>query len=173
MSIVDSIREIAGARDTMRMFDAEVLSVDNSARTCLVVLLSGGVSNEITARLMANVDDGAFLIPAVGSQVIVTMSDYVKPFVSMFSELESIVWLGGEYEGVPIVTHPTSGTSGLLTRLNRIEDKVNAFISSYNSHAHAVAVTGTSGTASPTPQQVTGALTPTQQADIQHPNITH
>jgi hypothetical protein len=48
-------------------------------------------SNEIEVRLMASVDDGSYLIPKVDSTVIVSYSDFVLPYVSMFSEIEKII----------------------------------------------------------------------------------
>lgn len=166
------IQELAnpGKRDSALLFDAEVKSVDLSTRTCIVYMLGSNASNEIAVRLMASVDDGSFMVPKVGSTVVVSMGNYVEPFVSMFSEIESIVWLGGEYDGVPIVTHPTDGNKGLWKKINDIETLLNHLINNYNAHIHPLS----SGTCSPTTLPEPSKIIPlTSEADISHPKITH
>ena len=177
-STKNMIRTLLGISDEVSVIDAEVVSVDLSRRVCKVTAVSGKSANEITARLMASVDDGCLMIPKVGSNVIVSFSDSVQPFVSMFSEIEKIVWLGGEYDGVPIVKHPTNSNKGLLKKINNIEDKLNTLISNFNSHTHIYiagaapyALPGTSS--APTTSTVSPPLTTTTQADIEHPNIKH
>ena len=122
--VAELLRNITGVhlQDNLKMFDAKVLSVDSDLRTCEVILLSGKSSNTITCRLMASVNDGCLMIPEVRSTVIVTMSDYVQPYVSQYSGIQNIVWLGGEYDGVPIVSHPTDNTKGLLVKINNLEN---------------------------------------------------
>lgn len=173
-NIADMIHKIANptTTDKVRMFDANVESVDMDARTCEVTMLGGESSNVITARLMASVNDGAIYKPTVNSTVIITMSDYVQPYVSCYSGIDEIIWLGGEYEGVPIVKHPTDATKGLLVKIKAIEDKLNTLLSNYNTHVHTGVTTG-GGSSGTTTSVVSGSLTPTVQADIQHPNITH
>ena len=136
--VAELLRNITGVhlQDNMKMFDAEVLSVDSDLRTCEVILLSGKSSNTITCRLMASVNDGCLMIPEVRSTVIITMSDYVQPYISQYSGIQNIVWLGGEYDGVPIVSHPTDNTKGLLVKINNLEDKLNTLLTNYNSHTH-------------------------------------
>lgn len=172
--IVEHIREIAGTnlKAQTSIFDAKVISVSATARTCVVERLGGQASSRLTARLMASVDDGCLMIPAVDSTVIVCMSDYVEPYVTMFSEVDSIVWLGGEYDGVPIVTHPTNANKGLLKRLNNVENAVRSLINNYNSHVHTGVTTG-AGSSAITPQIESTVLINTAQSDIEHPNITH
>jgi hypothetical protein len=176
--IKKAIQILAGQNGTVRIFDAEVKTVNQSDRTCEVIMIGGKSSNTITVRLMASVDDGAYFIPKVGTTVIVTMSDHVEPYVSMYSEVENIIWLGGEYEGVPIVKHPTNTNLGLLKKLNNIENKLNSLISSYNAHTHiyiaGVAPYAAPGTSSAvTTSTVSPPLTTTTQSDIEHPNIKH
>jgi hypothetical protein len=132
-------------------------------------MIGGQSANTITARIMASVDDGAMMIPAVDSTVIVCMSDYVEPYISQYSEVESIVWLGGEYDGVPIVTHPTNPNKGILKRLNNIENALKNHLLLYNAHIHPTP----SGPSSAPSTLDTTVITNTAQADIEHPNITH
>lgn len=173
MSIAAAIQQLSGSTaDRVFVFDAEVVSVDQNKRTCKVVKVGGQSSNELTARLMTSVDDGCLMLPKVGSTVIIHMSDRCQPYVAMFSEVEEIVWLGGEYDGVPIVKHPTNVNKGLLKKINNLENKVNDLINAYNAHVHPGVTSGPSSTAV-TASLVAGTLTTTQQSDIEHPKITH
>jgi hypothetical protein len=174
--IKDLIQQLAGTylQDKVHLFDAEIISVDETARTCVVQMIGGESSNEIIVRLMASVDDGSFIIPKVGSTVVVSMSDHLKPFVSMFSEVEKIIWLGGEYEGVPIVKHPSNSNKGILKKINNLENLVNDLISKYNAHTHTSACTAGGSTTVPTTSIETQTIAPiTAQSDIEHPLIKH
>lgn len=168
--IKTAIRELAGLNQTsnVRTFDAEVTSsVNETNRTCDVVMLGGKSSNTLTVRLMASVDDGALFYPVVGSTVIVTMSDFVEPYISMYSEIEKIVWLGGDNGGVPLAKE-------LTTKIKALEDLLNDLISKYNTHTHVLTLSSGTGTAAPTVTTETQTITPgIQQSDIEHKYITH
>ena len=75
---------------------------------------------------MAAVDDGAYMIPATGSTVVVALGETVQPLVLMYSEVEEIEWIGGSmaafYRG-----HPTNSNKGLLKKINNLESKYNDF----------------------------------------------
>jgi hypothetical protein len=165
-----AIREIVGMNQSspIRTFDAEVTSaVNDDTRTCDVVMIGGKSSNTLTVRVMASVDDGALFYPVVGSTVIVTMSDFVEPYISMYSEIEKIVWLGGENGGVPLAKE-------LTTKIKALEDLLNDLITKYNSHVHVTTCSAGSGTATATTSLETQSITQgIQQSDIEHPNITH
>jgi hypothetical protein len=174
-NIQTSIRKLAGVdlADSVKMFDAKVITVNENERTVDVEMVGGKSSNRITARLMASLDDGCYVIPKEQSTVIVAMSTHVAPYVAMFSEVEKITWLGGYFDGVPIVTHPTDTNKGVLKRLNNIENKLTSLQGKFNSHVHTTTCGAGPGTASTTPQQEIGNLTPTTNLDIEHPNIKH
>ena len=166
------IKTLLGITDTISVFDAKVLSVDSAKRECTVSAVTGKSANEIKVRLMATVDDGSLLLPKVGSNIIVSFSDHVHPFVSMFSEVESIVWLGGEYEGVPIVKHPTNSNKGLLKKINNLENQINDILQVLKTTTIPLAPSGTYAFASLYASIL--PLTPiTSQTDIEHPNIKH
>lgn len=169
------IQIIAGTHRIANCYltDAIVKSVNVSTRTCVVETLGGKVSSSLTVRLMASVDDGCLILPSVDSTIVVLFSEQVAPIALMYSEVDRITWLGGEYDGVPIVSHPTDVNKGVLKRLNNIEDLLNDLISKYNTHTHILTLTVGTGTAAPTLTRETSVLTPTQQSDIEHPNIKH
>jgi hypothetical protein len=173
-SVKNMIRTLVGMHDIVSVFDAKVNSVDETARMCEVTIVTGKSSNILPVRLMASVDDGCLLIPKVDSTVVVTMSEYVEPYISMYSEIERIVWLGGEYDGVPIVTHPTDNTKGLLSKINGLENLLNDLILKFNAHTHVLTLSAGTGTAAPTTTQEIQSIHPiTTQIDIEHPNIIH
>ena len=168
------LKTLLGQADNVAIYDAEVVSVDRGARTCKVKLVSGKSANEIEVRLMASVDDGAYMLPATGSTVVVALGETVQPLILMYSEVDEIEWLGGEYDGVPIVKHPTNANKGLLKKINQLEDLINDLIIKYNAHTHILTLSTGTGTAAPTTSLETSSIAPTtQQADIEHPKIKH
>lgn len=174
--IHNAIRILSGmsSYDRVYMFDAIVNgSVDEEKRTVNVIMIGGNSSNDLDVRLMSSVDDGALIYPKDGSTVTVVMSEKTDPFIVGFSEIEKIVWLGGDYESVPIVKHPTDNNKGVTARLNKIEDALKNLINKFNSHTHTTTCAAGPGSATPTPTQDTDIIVNTSNADISHPNITH
>ena len=86
--------------------------------------------------------------------------------------MDSIVWLGGEYDGVPIVKHPSDANKGLLKKLNNLEDKIRDLQTVFSTWIPVA----NDGGAELKLQAATWYGTPitlTVQSDIEHPNITH
>jgi len=165
--IKDAINILTGNNlsDRLYFIDAEVKTVDEQARTCVVIALSGKVGNEFTARLMASVDDGILAVPVVGSTVVISGSDFTIPAVIQYSEIEKIVFRGGDLGGMVKVIE-------LTEKLNNLEELLNDLITKYNTHTHAGVTSGSSSTAVTTAIE-TGTITPTQRADIENDKITH
>ena len=159
-------------KDQVSLFDAEVMSVNNDDRTCIVTAVGSSSANELRVRLMASVDDGIYATPKIGSTVVVLTSLYVTPLVVMYSEVEEIILLGGEYEGAPIATHPTDGNKGILARLTKIETAFNQLNAEFKIHTHPYTDNGTPLTTLVTTSASTNNLTNTVQDDIVHPKIT-
>jgi hypothetical protein len=103
------------------------------------------------------------------------MSDYVQPYVSMYSEIESIIWLGGAFQGVPVAVYENDESKGLLKKINQIEELLNDLIANYNGHTHKyLAGPGPTIDTTVTLSLETSNITPTTVLeDIIHPNITH
>lgn len=184
--------------DTVRILLATVDSVDEAKRTCTVTTVSGQGSFTIeNVQLMPSVDDGLFLIPQIGTTVIVVYSVYNQPFIALFSGLEKIVITAGENNAAISVTGDgllleigettvqiaddeikfNDGALGglvkvaeLTTKLNNLENKVNTLITTFNTHVHTGVTTGP-GSSATTPTTVNGTLTPTQQQDIENKKI--
>lgn len=163
-SINLAIKKLAGtfSQQAVTFTTGEVDSVNVATRTC-VVLVDNGV--ELTCKLMAQVGDGVLLIPSVGSTVLVAYSTYNNAYVVCYSDLDTIWLKGDEYGGLVRVAE-------LTTKLNNLENKVNALLASYNTHVHTGVTTGP-GSSGPTPSQVSGTLTPTTATEISNPNVKH
>lgn len=162
----DAILTLVDPLSTAYLMDMEVVSVDENTRTAQCMSINTDAEITITVRLMPTVDDGIFVVPTVGSTVTVSTDTNCEPIVVGFTETDKIVLRGGEFDGLVKVAE-------LTTKLNNAENKINAIINAYNAHTHILTLTMGTGTAAPTVTQVTGTLTPTQQADIENPLITH
>lgn len=165
-AIQEAIQQLSGTHlaDRLYFLDCEVKSVDEAGRACTVIALSGKVGSEFTARLMASVDDGILAVPSVGSTVIVSSSDFTTGCIVQYSEIEKIVFRGGDLGGLVKVI-------SLTTKLNNLENKLNSLILKYNTHTHNVTAVGSP--TGPGLQPETGTLTPTQRTEIENKNITH
>jgi hypothetical protein len=162
MLLRDAIQQLAGTHliDQVSVSMAEVTAVDEDARTCSCSLIGGVSTNETPiVALMAEVDDGMLLIPAVGSTVILIWSKRMLPFVVMCSELETvyitasnkIILNEGEYGGLVKV-------ADLVDRLNNLESKWNELNTKVN-------------TLAPTPVIV--PIIPTTRGQIENTNVIH
>ncbi len=91
-TIIEAIYKMSGLYkvDQVSYVNAIVESVDISARTCQCTILSGHTENVVNAKLMAAVDDGLLIEPAVGSTVKLIFSVNVEPFVCQYSEIANI-----------------------------------------------------------------------------------
>jgi hypothetical protein len=164
--IREAIQHLADTHMTDRLYlvDATVDTVDIDARTCGCTGLSGLVGGSIDdARLMATIDDGFLIVPAIGSTVTIIMSLFTGPVVVSYSEVEKIIWRGGDLGGLTI-------TKQLVEKLNNLENLVNDLIAKYNLHTHNVTATGAPTGPSLTPE--TQTLTPTVVADLENTAIT-
>lgn len=165
-AIQDAIQILSGTHmaDKIHVLDAVVISVDATARTCIVRATGGKSGNVLPARLMSSTDDGILILPTVGSTVTIIMSDFTSPYVSLYSGIDKIILRGGDLDGLVKVID-------LTTKLNNLENKLNQLLTKYNSHTHNVISTG--APSGPCLQPESGQLTPTVQADIENTNITH
>lgn len=173
MQLAEAIQQLAGTKflNVTTIVAATVASVNVADAACQCRTISGKTTAElITVSLMAESDDGLLLVPAVGSTVLVAYNKELLPFIIMYSELdEAYFWVNnvltlkdGQHGGLVMVTP-------LTQKLNALENKVNQLLTAYNAHTHAESgsTTGPPGTLVP------GTLTPTQQTDIENPNVTH
>lgn len=199
--IIEAIQKMTGTqlRDNVNLLAATVDSVDEAKRTCVVTTISsqGQITIE-NVQLMASVDDGILLIPAIDSTVFVAYSTFNQPFIALFSGIDKVLLTAGENnasiqmdaDGLLLEIADTKvliedgqitlndGALGglvkvidLVNRMNLIENKVNDLITKFNSHTHILTLTMGTGTAAATANPVSGTLTPTDRQDIENDKI--
>jgi hypothetical protein len=179
-AIIEAIQKISGTQlnDKVRLYAASVVSVDEPTRTCVVTTISSQGSMTIeNVQLMASLDDGILLLPAVDSTVIVSYSTYNQPFISLFSELQKVLLIVGSSilsikDGIIQFNDGSNGglveVIKLTTKLNNLENLVNDLVSKYNTHTHILTLTSGTGTAAPTAAPESTVITPTQRSDIEN-----
>ena len=182
--IIEAIQKITGTQlnDPVGLVPCTVNSVDLAARTCDCTAIGGETANDIPdVELMAEVDDGFLLVPAVGSTVIVTYSKANVPFVSLFSAIDQVVIITGNSQVIIQngLIQLNDGSYGglvqvinLVQKLNNLENLVNDLVAKFNMHVHPGVQSG-AGSTGPTVSLETGTLTPTEQADIENTEVTH
>jgi len=106
---------------------------------------------------------GFVIIPKVGSFVIVSrLSNSDSLFVSMVSEVDSVVIMGGENGGLIKI-------GALESKLNQLISEVNALKSDYTSHTHPTP----SGASSAPTVPFTGTFSQFDKSDFENPKVTH
>jgi len=179
-----AIQQITGTvnNDNATYVLCKVDSVDTAKRTCDVTVLSDFATSVPDVQIMAGVEDGMLLVPSVGSQVVVCIADSRTPYVSMYSQLDKVMFVVGEM-GITITTDGIQINDGslgglikiedLVTKLNNLENIVNDLITKYNAHTHPYVNVAAPATTSPTTSLETDTLTPTQKADLENAAVTH
>lgn len=199
--IRETIQTLGGSKDQSRakISLATVNAVDIAKRTCTVTTIGdrGNVQFD-NVQLMASVDDGLLLVPAIDSTVIVSYTTFNQPYVSLFSGIDKVILVAGENNasievdktGLTLEINNTKlviadgqttfndGSLGglvkviqLTQKLNNLENLVNDLITKYNSHTHILTLSTGTGTAAPTTTTETQTLTPTQREDIENTAI--
>jgi hypothetical protein len=183
--IIESIRHIAGTHNEDKVFliAATVDSVNEAARTCDVTTLSSKEEISIPGvRLMPTIDDGILFLPAVGSTIFLTYSNFNVPYVAQFSAIDKVLFIVGDttlqmIDGKLMLNDGSSGglveVENLVKKLNALENLVNDLVSKFNSHTHILSLSSGTGTAAPTAAPETTILTPTNRNDIENTTITH
>jgi hypothetical protein len=160
--IREAVQQLAGTHltDKVHIIPCVVDEVDLETRSCTCTPIGGKAATEITGvQLMAEVDDGLLLVPAIDSTVIVCYSDKNVPYIALYSELEKatlvtlngIQFQGGELGGLVII-------SELLEKINNLESAFNLLNAKVNSLA-------------PTP--VIEPIIPTERSEIENTSVTH
>lgn len=159
----------------MQSFEAEVVSVDKLKDTIVVKPAEGDNIPDVKLKAIISTNTKKIVLyPAVGSFVTVTLlrNSDVDYYVSQYSEVEetiincdNIVINGGDNHGLVKI-------ADLVTRMNLIEQKVNDVVSKFNAHTHT-GVTAGGGVSGITATPVVGALTETNQAQLEDTKVKH
>jgi hypothetical protein len=178
--IKEGIQRLANTfgKDYVSTVDCNVTAVNESNRTCSVEPITTSLAtgfNEVA--LTADPNDGFICYPEIDSTVRVAVTNKGEKYILQFSDLSKIRITIGNSEIVvkdSDITFNDGNLGGLvklndlITKLNNLENKVNAIISTFNSHTHI----GNLGapTAPPT-IPISGTLTPTQKTDLENTKI--
>jgi len=179
--IKEGIQRLANTfgKDYVSTVDCNVTAINEANRTCTVEPITTSLAtgfNEVA--LTADPNDGFICYPEIDSTVRVAVTNKGDKYVLQFSDLSKVRITVGNSE---IVIQDTSimfndGTLGglvklndLTTKLNNLENKVNAIITTFNAHTHVASSFGTPTT--PPPSLIVGTLTPTQTTDIENTKI--
>lgn len=182
-TIKQVIQKLSGVNpDQVQIKDAEVVSVELSSRTCTVQVVTGKRSFNLPGvRLMATVDDGLLMVPAIGSTVIIAYSTFVTPYISLFSEISRVLWVVGEssFEIKDKLIELNDGAFGglakvpeLVQRINNLENFVNQLATKFDTHVHPGVQSGSSSTLV-TATPIADQLDITQRSDIENTNVKH
>ena len=168
-------RDLAEAIRTLSGFDdiefesvlCKVSDINLTDNTCTCTPVNGNAPY-YDVLLSCDLSKGFLLIPANDSFVICTETSNTTAYISMVSNVTQIYLAGDTNGGLVKVTD-------LVTRLNNIENLVNAFIALYNAHIHVGvdSITTAPITISPTVSQQITTLTPTIRANIENTKVKH
>ena len=179
--IQEAVERLSGTKgtDTVTIVECTVNSVNESQRTCDCTTISGLPVSGV--RLMAEVEDGVLVIPAVDSVLIVGYSKTITPFVCQFSSIDKVLVITGDttveikdglikfndgsFEGLVKV-------ADLVTKLNTLEQDLNTLKSVFNSWVVSPADGGAAlkATAATWYAQT---ITETVQNDLENKAVTH
>jgi len=124
-NIAELIKQLAGQNDEFSEIYAvpcTVKSYDGSAKTC-VCSPSNGDADLIDVRLQADDGNSFYVVPRVGSAVMVQPINNMTGFIVMFSQVESIQFLDGSFGGL-------TKTQELKTQLDKTNEVINAIVNS-------------------------------------------
>lgn len=141
-----AIQRLAGTylKDIIQIFLCNVDSVDKPNRQCDCTPIGGDANTSLPGVLLcAENNNGLVVFPSVGSTVIVALSTRNSAFVLMYSDIDEVVFMDGSFGGMVKLLDPNDAQSGVLARLNNIENLLNEFIIIYNTHTHSVVVGNT------------------------------
>lgn len=148
----DALRDLTKPAESYYSVVCTVSDVTDETCNCSPV---NGDADILDVRLQADVKTGILIKPKDGSIVVVTMLNKHTGFVSMFSEVDSIVLNGDNYDG--------------LVRVNDLTNKLNALINQLTTEHAAIAAGITTAGGSYTPI----ALTTFNANDYKNTTVKH
>ncbi len=178
-----AIQQITGTvnNDNATYVLCKVDSVDTSKRTCDVTVLSDFATSVPDVQIMAGVEDGMLLVPSVGSQVVVCIADSRTPYVSMYSQLDKVMFVVGEM-GITITTDGVQINDGslgglikieqLVSKINTIEQDINTLKTVFSSWT-PVPNDGGAALKAAAATWYAQQLQQTAKADLENTSVTH
>lgn len=172
-NINEAVQQLAGTKnsETVKLVTGEVISVDENKRTCNVSVI--GVSDfDITnVSLMTGINDGYFIIPKVGSQILVCYNNRNIKYICQFSEIEKVLIIINKttFEIVDGSIKINDGTFNGIVKIDDLTTKINDMINFINAEFLKIQTGIITGG---------GAYTPTNlqafnKSDYENDKITH
>ena len=161
--ILNGLRQLG--RQPLTTYAGRVVEVGSEHCT---VDVDGFTYYEVRLRAAVNGDKSRFIVfPKPGSWVLISRIEEGDDFfVSMVSEVESIVLAGDEYGGLVKV-------EALVNRLNAIENAFNSFLKEYKLHVHGGVTVGNGVTLVMTPVSAQQNITSTERSALENEKIKH
>lgn len=136
-SAFDLIQQIAGThkKDIPTLLFCTVKRVDEEARTCTVVPVTGDSNSEIEdVKLSPEPNDGFILLPAIDSTVIINVSVFGDAYIIMYSDIYQAEFIVNETK-LKIsdgAIKLNDGYFGGLVKIDELVNKINNLESSLN-----------------------------------------
>lgn len=143
---------------------AKVVSVDDTTRKATVTILTSDLEVEARIQASINLTGGLYIKPTIDSYVVVTWINKSLCFISLYSDIDSIEFQGGENLGIP-------KTPETVERLNLIEQDINTLKDIIKNWTPVATDGGAALKAAATTWFGTD-LTETENNDIQNENFT-
>lgn len=174
VSLTDALHK--AIKNIMRnalIVDGEVVGVDQaeSKFVCDVKVFDGGIFYDVPLKVLQSAQASFIEIPELNTKCLLCFrdGDNGRPQVFSINKAKKILVVcdlvefnGGQLGGMVKVID-------LTQRLNLIENKLNEFIITYNTHTHNVTAIGSP--TGPAILPVTGTVTPTKRSDIENSKI--
>ncbi len=182
-SILNSIQEIAkqgiSELDNPNSLVGTVVSIDTTNNTCVIQPLD--VNRTVIQNVLLTSDSGAkpLYIPALGTQVTVTLYSSNSGYVSQHGAVKSTSVSPGtvDYGGFVKVQPTVDAFVDLQKKVNTIINWLEDFVNKYNLHTHILTLSVGTGTAAPTTSQelttTESLLTETVKADLENTAAVH
>lgn len=176
MNIKDIIQLLAQSGEEFYCKVCIVDSVDEKARTVDCTPIDEG-AQILAVNLQANQENntGIIAFPKVGSFVVIGFLNQAAAVVLLYDEIEKIeIAIGNtslkiNKDGVVI----NGGGYGGLVKIEKLTDKINAFIDAFNNHTHQVNTTGSATAQSGMTTSLSSAAQKLSKTDYENDKVKH
>lgn len=176
--IAEGIKELGG-RDIFEIYTGEVDAVDEGKALIDVKINENVVIYDVRLKVVINDNSGLYIVPKVGSYVAIAQMDGGQDFqLIQASEIDK-VWLKigdttWEVSSTGMVINGGSNfgmvkVESLVSRLNELEQSLNAIKAGFNSHTHTAPDGATTPPLAPYSYQVPSS----QRSDFENPKVKH
>lgn len=165
MTMAEIVRDLAG-NPINRLYGTpcKVISYDEETQTIEVEPIDG-TADYLQARLQVEKSSGVLIIPSVGSVVMLEQTSINSGYITMYSEVDEIVFLDGTNGGLVKV-------SELVDKINTIENDINTLKNAFSSWV-TVPNDGGAALKAITSSWSGQQMQPTQVSDLENEKVKH